>query len=78
MICGVDHRDGSDPELLWLWHRPAATALIWPLAWEFPYTTGAGLKRQKPKTITKNQNKTKQKKDCFQGRLDTAQERINN
>ena len=22
--------------LLWLWHRPAATAPIWPLAWELP------------------------------------------
>ena len=27
----VDHRQGSDPELLWLWHRPAAVALIRPL-----------------------------------------------
>ena len=24
-----------DPMLLWLWRRPAAAALIWPLAWEF-------------------------------------------
>ena len=28
MICGVGHRCGSDPVLLWLWCRPAATALI--------------------------------------------------
>ena len=27
----------KDPVLLWLWHRPAAAALILPLAWEFPY-----------------------------------------
>ena len=26
-----------DPELLWLWRRPAAVALIPPLEWEFPY-----------------------------------------
>ena len=38
--------------LLWLWHRPAATALIRPLAWEPPYATGVALemaKRQKKK-----------------------------
>ena len=26
--CGVGCRRGSDPALLWLWHRPVATALI--------------------------------------------------
>ena len=26
--CGVDHRRGSDPALLWLWCRLAAVALI--------------------------------------------------
>ena len=30
-------RCGSDLALLWLWCTPAAIALIWPLAWEFPY-----------------------------------------
>ena len=35
--CGVGCRRGSDPALLWLWRRPAATALIGPLAWEPPY-----------------------------------------
>ena len=45
-------RCGLDPVLLWLWHRPAATALIQPLAWEPPYAVGAALemsKRQKKK-----------------------------
>ena len=28
MSCGVGRRHGSDPTLLWLWHRPAAVALI--------------------------------------------------
>ena len=37
------------PALLWLWHRPVATAPIQPLAWEPPYATGAALKRQKKK-----------------------------
>ena len=32
--------------LLWLWHRPASTALR-SLAWEPPYASGAALKRQK-------------------------------
>ena len=51
MSCGVDCRRGSDPELLWLWHRPAATAPI-TLAWEPPYAEGVALekaKRQKRK-----------------------------
>ena len=47
MNCGVDHRRGLDPELLWPWPRPAATALIGSLAWEPPYAVGAALKRQK-------------------------------
>ena len=41
MSCGVDRRRGSDPALLWLWRRPAATAPIGPLAWEPPYAAGA-------------------------------------
>ena len=41
MSCGVGHRRGSDPMLLWLWCRPAATAPIGPLAWEPPYAEGA-------------------------------------
>ena len=48
--CGVGHRRGLDPALLWLWCRPATIALIRPLAWEPPYAAGAALedaKRQK-------------------------------
>ena len=37
MSCGIGHRHGCDPALLWLWCRPAAAALIQPLAWEAPY-----------------------------------------
>ena len=47
MSCGVGHRRGSDPELLWLWCRPAATAPIQPLAWEHPYAVGAALEKAK-------------------------------
>ena len=41
MSCDVGRRPGLDPELLWLWCRPAATALIRPLAWEPPYAARA-------------------------------------
>ena len=49
MSCGVGRRCGSDPTLLWLWHRPAATDLIRPLAWEPPYATNAALEKTKKK-----------------------------
>ena len=49
MSCGVGHRDGSDPALLWLWLWPAAVAAIGPLAWKPPYAMGVTLKRQKIK-----------------------------
>ena len=47
--CGVGHRCGSDPVLLWLWHRLAAAAPIRALAWELPYATGAALRQNKEK-----------------------------
>ena len=40
----------EDPELPWLWCRPAATALIQPLAWGPPYAMGVALKRQNKQT----------------------------
>ena len=49
MSCDIGCRCGLDPKLLWLWCRPAATALIWPLAWEPPCASGAALKREKKK-----------------------------
>ena len=49
MGSGVGHRCGLDPELLWLWCRLAAAALIRPLAWEIPYAASVALKRQKQK-----------------------------
>ena len=57
MSCGVGHRRGLDPALLQLWCRPAAVALIQPLAWEPPYTTGAA----------QENGKNTQKKDTFIG-----------
>ena len=39
----------KDPVLLWLWCGPAATVLVWPLAWEPSCAMGAALKRKKKK-----------------------------
>ena len=49
MSCGVGGRHGSDPKLLWMWHRPAAVAPIRPLVWELPYAAGVPLKRKEKK-----------------------------
>ena len=43
----MGHRRGSDPALLWLWRRSAATALIQPQACELPHAPGTALKRKK-------------------------------
>ena len=34
-------------DLMWLWCRPAAGALIQPLAWQLPYATGVALNKKK-------------------------------
>ena len=49
MNCGVGCRLSLDPELLWLWCRLAAVALIRPLPWELPYAEGAALKSKEKK-----------------------------
>ena len=54
MSCGVGRRHGSDLVFLWLWCRPAATAMIQPLAWEPPYATGASLKKKKKESEKEN------------------------
>ena len=54
--CGVGHRRGSDPALLWLWCRLAAAAPIGPLAWEPPYAMRAA------QEMAKGQKK---KVNCF-------------
>ena len=45
LSCDVCGRCSSDPEWLWLWCRPAATAPTQPLTWEPP----AALKEAKKK-----------------------------
>jgi len=68
--CGVGCRCGSDPVLLWLWCRPAAAALIQPLAWELPYAMGVTLKKKKrkkkKKTPTKQTSKHQLKRPLCQ------------
>ena len=54
MSRSVGQRRGLNPELLWLWRRPAATALIRPLAWEPPYATGVA--PEKGKKTNNNNN----------------------
>ena len=60
MNCGVGGRHGSDLALLWLWCRPAARALIRPLAWQPPYAVGSGPRKGKK---AKSQKKKKKKKE---------------
>ena len=59
MSCGAGCRRGSDPVLLWLWHRLVATAPIRLLAWEPPYAEGAaqeiaGKKKKTEKCVPLN------------------------
>ena len=49
--CGVGHRRGLDPALLWLWCRPAAVAQIQPPAWEGPHASSVALKKEKKKKL---------------------------
>ena len=58
MSCGVDRKLSSDLELLWLWGRPVATALIRPLGWEPLYASGTALEKAKrPKTKKRKKRK---------------------
>ena len=57
MGCGVGGRRGLDPALLWLWHKPAATAPIGPLAWEPPCAAGAAVKKKGQKEKEKKKKK---------------------
>ena len=54
MSYGVGRTQGSDPALLWLWHRPAAKAPIGPLAWKPPYAMEMAQKKGKKKKEERN------------------------
>ena len=51
MSYGVGRRRGSDLAFLWLWRRPAAVALIQPLAWEPAHAMGAALRKRKKEKV---------------------------
>ena len=55
MSCGVGCRCGSDAALLWLWHRPVATAQIQLLPWEAPYAMGMAQEMAKRKKKKKEE-----------------------
>ena len=57
MSSDVGHRRGSDPMLLWPWHRWVATAPIRPLAWEPPHAAGSALEKTKRQKQTNKQKK---------------------
>jgi len=59
--CGIGHRRGPDPALLWLWRRPETTAPSQPLAWEPPYAAGAA------QQMAKDKKKKKKKKEGYFG-----------
>ena len=58
---GVGRTCGLDQALLWQWHRPAAAALVQPLAWELPHAMGVALKKKKERD-----RQTDRKKENFQ------------
>ena len=47
--CGVGHRCGLDPVLLWLWCRLEVAALIGSLIWELLHAVGLALKEKRKK-----------------------------
>ena len=57
MSCGIGLRCSLNLALPWLWHMPAAAALIQPLTRELPHPAGSTLKSQ-----TKTKQKTLQNK----------------
>ena len=59
--CGVGR--SSDPELMWLWCRLAASILIGLLAWELPQAEGSALKRQKKKKKKEKKRKEREREN---------------
>ena len=68
---GIGHRCDPDPVLPWLECRPAAAALIPPLAQQLPYASSTTLKRKKKKTEVKQREKINK----YWGDLDSKRSR---
>ena len=62
MSRGVGHRHGY-LALLWLWHRPVATAPIWPRTWELSYSVGRALKRKKERKKERERERKEGRKE---------------
>ena len=76
MSCGAGHRSGSDPELLWLWCRLVATALIRRLAWEPPYAVGVAQEvAERQETNKQKTQKTERDSDAENKIVVTSGER---
>ena len=56
VTCGVGHRRGSDPELLWPWHRLEATAPTGPLGLGTSICHGRGSKKRERQKERKERN----------------------
>ena len=56
MSFGVGLRHSLNPELLWLWCRPAPAALIQPLAWELLYAAGVAQGRKEGRKEGREEN----------------------
>ena len=68
MTAALHHRCSSDPALLWLWCRLAATSPMGPLAWETSICCRNGPKqtnKQKSKNKTNQQQQKKENKMEF-------------
>ena len=74
MSCGVGHRHSMDLLLQWLWCRPAAAALIRPLAWELPYAMGVALKKDKKREKKEERKKDRKKERRKEGRKERRKE----
>ena len=72
MSCCKGLRRCSDLALLW--HRPAATAPIRPLAWEPLYAVGIG--PRKDKKTKRQQQQQQQKKGLKLIKLETKKEKL--
>ena len=63
--CGVGCRHGSDLVWLWLWYRPAAVALMQPVAWEPPHAADVALKSKTNKQTNKQKKTENTRKVVF-------------
>ena len=74
--CGIGHRHGSGPTLLWLWRRLEAAVLIQPLTWELPHASGVALKNKQTTTTTTTTNELGKVKCLLKEQLNIIQNNV--